>query len=120
MIGLIVSVGLKPKWEFGMALDFARGKRTCLARLAGAFLIVMLDRSLMAQALGELTGTVTDPARTPVAFALVTATHVETGRALPAATTTDGSYRFSLPSGKPTARTAICAARTALQSLSAD
>jgi uncharacterized protein YegP (UPF0339 family) len=54
---------------------------------------------LMAQVMGELTGTVTDPAGTPVAFAFVTATNVETGRALPAATATDGSYRFSLPSG---------------------
>jgi uncharacterized protein YegP (UPF0339 family) len=53
----------------------------------------------MAQAVGELTGMVTDSAGTPVAFAFVTATNVETGRALPAATGTDGSYRFSLPSG---------------------
>jgi len=98
-VPLIVSVGLKPKWEFGMALDIARARRTCFAGLAGAFLIVISAPSLMAQAVGELTGTVTDPAGMPVAFAFVTATNLETGRARPAATAADGSYRFNLASG---------------------
>jgi hypothetical protein len=82
-----------------MVVDIACAKRVCFASLAGALMIVALAPSLMAQVMGELTGTVTDPAGTPAAFALVTATNVETGRALPAATTTDGSYRFSVPSG---------------------
>ena len=99
MSGVIVSVGLKPKRESGMDLGIAYAKRVCSVGLAGALLIVALAPSLMAQAVGELKGTVTDPAGAPVAFAFVTATNVETGRALPAATATDGSYRFSLPSG---------------------
>jgi len=98
-VPLIVSVGLKPKRESGMVVDIAHVKRICFAGLAGACLIVMLDPSLMAQALGELTGTVTDPTGTPVAFAFVTTTNVETGRALPAATGMDGIYKFTLPSG---------------------
>jgi len=82
-----------------MVLDIAGARRPCFAGIAGAFLIIISAPSLMAQAVGELTGTVTDPAGTPVAFAFVSAINVETGRALPAATATDGSYRFSLPSG---------------------
>jgi hypothetical protein len=53
----------------------------------------------MAEVMGELTGTVTDPAGAPVAFAFVTTTNVVTGHALPAATGMDGNYRFTLPSG---------------------
>ena len=82
-----------------MLANIALRSRTCRAGLAGAFLIVTSVPSLMAQAMGELTGTVTDPAGTPVAFALVTTTSVGTGRELPAATGMDGTYRFSLPSG---------------------
>ena len=82
-----------------MVLDIACARRHCFAGLAGTFLIVISAPSLIAQALGELTGTVTDPAGTPLAFAFVTATSLQTGRALPAVTTTDGSYRFSLPNG---------------------
>jgi len=80
-----------------MVLNIARARRTCFAGLAGALLIAMLAPLLMAQA--ELTGTVTDPAGTAVAFAFVTTTNVETGGALPAATGMDGIYRFTLPSG---------------------
>jgi hypothetical protein len=82
-----------------MLANIARRSRTLLAGLAGAFLIITSAPSLMAQAMGELTGTVTDPAGTPVAFALVTTTSVETGQVLPAATGMDGTYRISLPSG---------------------
>jgi hypothetical protein len=82
-----------------MVVDIACAKRPCFAGLAGAFLIVVLAPSLMAQAVGELRGTVTDQAGTPVAFAFVTATNVETGRTLPAATAPDGSYRLGLPPG---------------------
>jgi hypothetical protein len=53
----------------------------------------------MAQGLGELTGTVTDTTGTPVPFAMVTTTSEDTGLVLPAATATDGTYRFRLPSG---------------------
>jgi hypothetical protein len=82
-----------------MLANIARHSRTCLAGLAGALLIVISVPSLMAQVMGELTGTVTDPAGTPVAFALVTATSMESGRTLPAATAADGSYRLSLANG---------------------
>jgi hypothetical protein len=53
----------------------------------------------MAQGVGELTGTVTDPAGAPVVFAMVTTTSVGTGQVLPAATRMDGTYKFSLPPG---------------------
>jgi hypothetical protein len=82
-----------------MLANIARRSRTCLAGLAGAFLILTLAPTLMAEVMGELTGTVTDPAGTPVAFALVTTTSVETGQVLPAATGMDGTYRLSLSSG---------------------
>jgi uncharacterized membrane protein len=82
-----------------MLANIAHRSRTCLAGCAGALLIIISVPSLMAQAMGELTGTVTDPAGTPVAFALVTATSMESGRALPAATAADGSYRLSLANG---------------------
>jgi hypothetical protein len=57
--------------------------------------------SLMAQTdgTGALTGTVSDPTGAPVPFAMVTATSVATGRDRPAATGTDGTYKFSLPPG---------------------
>jgi hypothetical protein len=58
----------------------------------------------MAQGTGELTGTVIDPSGAPVAFAMVTATSVDTGRVQPAATGTDGTYNFSLPPGNYTMR----------------
>ena len=67
-----------------MVLNIACARRTCFAGLAGALLITISAASLMAQAVGELTGTVTNLAGTPVAFAFVTATSMETGRALPA------------------------------------
>ena len=82
-----------------MLANITHRSRTCLAGCAGALLIIISVPSLMAQAMGELTGTVTDPAGTPVAFALVTATSMESGRALPAATAADGSYRLSLANG---------------------
>jgi len=82
-----------------MLANIARRSRTCLAGLAGALLIIIWAPSLMAEVRGELTGTVTDPAGTPVAFALVTTTSVETGQVLPAATGMDGTYRLSLSSG---------------------
>ena len=99
MSGVILSVGSKPKRQAGMVVNITHGRRTCFAGLAGAFLIVTSAPSLMAQAVGKLAGRVTDSAGTPVAFAFVSATNVETGRALPAATGTDGSYRLSLPPG---------------------
>ena len=82
-----------------MLAKIARRYRTCLAGLAGALLIIIWAPSLMAEVMGELTGTVTDPAGAPVAFAFVTTTNVVTGHALPAATGMDGNYRFTLPSG---------------------
>ncbi len=79
-------------------MGFAHRLRNCLAGLAAAFLMVTAP-SLMAQARGELTGTVTGPDGAPVGFALVTAAGTESGYRLAAATGTDGTYKFSLPSG---------------------
>ena len=45
-----------------MLAKIARRYRTCLAGLAGALLIIIWAPSLMAEVMGELTGTVTDPA----------------------------------------------------------
>ena len=82
-----------------MVLNIAGARRHCFGGLAGAFLIIISASSLTAQVSGELTGRVTDSGGAPVAFAFVTATNVETGRALPTATAADGGYRFNLPSG---------------------
>lgn len=64
-------------------------------------LFVPSTTSLTAQmdSKGALTGRVTDPSGAPVAFALVTATSIDTDQVRPAATGTDGTYRFSLPPG---------------------
>jgi hypothetical protein len=69
-------------------------------------LFVTLAPSLMAQTdgTGALTGTLIDPSGAPVAFAMVTATGVDSGRVQPAATGTDGTYKFSLPPGDYTMR----------------
>ena len=82
-----------------MVVSFAPGVRTCLAGFTATFLIVTASQSLMAQARGELTGTVTGPDGAPVAFALVTAASTESSYRLPAATSMEGTYRFSLPAG---------------------
>ena len=82
-----------------MRANIPHRSRTCVAGLGSVFLFVVLAPSLRGQGVGELTGTVTDPTGTPLAFAMVTATSVETGQVLPAATGTNGTYSFSLPPG---------------------
>jgi hypothetical protein len=82
-----------------MLANIAHHRRACVAGLAGVCLFVILTPSLKAQGKGALIGTVTDPTGTPVAFALVTTTSVDTGQVLPAATQTNGTYKFSLPPG---------------------
>jgi len=79
-------------------VSIAHRVRTCLAVFACTSLIVTAP-SLMAQARGEVTGTVTSADGTPVAFALVTAANTESSYRLPAGTDMDGTYRFNLPSG---------------------
>ena len=79
-------------------MSIAHRVRTCLAVFACTSLIVTAP-SLMAQARGEVTGTVTSADGTPVAFALVTAANTESSYRLPAGTDMDGTYRFNLPSG---------------------
>lgn len=86
------------KSEEGIVVRFIHRSRNCLAGLAAGFLFVTAP-SLVAQASGELAGTVTGPDGAPVAFALVTAAGTESGYRLAAATGTDGTYRFSLPTG---------------------
>ena len=82
-----------------MRANIPHRSHTCVAGLGSVFLFVVLAPSLRGQGVGELTGTVTDPTGTPLAFAMVTATSVETGQVLPAATGTNGTYSFSLPPG---------------------
>src|ERR1035441_5272541 len=82
-----------------MRANIPHRSRACVAGLAGVLLFVVLAPSLMAQGVGQLIGTVTDPTGAPLAFAMVTATSVETGQVLPAATGTNGTYGFSLPPG---------------------
>src|SRR5271157_1085206 len=82
-----------------MLANIAHHRRACIAGLVGVGLCGIFAPSLMAQGTGTLTGTVTDPAGVPVAFATVTTTSFATGQVLPAATGTNGIYRFSLPPG---------------------
>ncbi|MFZ0961544.1 MAG: carboxypeptidase-like regulatory domain-containing protein [Terriglobia bacterium] len=82
-----------------MLANNAHYRRACLAGLTFVCLFILLAPSLMAQGTGGLIGTVTDPTGAPVAFAMVTATSEDTGQVQPAATTTDGTYRFRLPPG---------------------
>jgi hypothetical protein len=75
--------------------------RGCVKGLVVVCFFVPSTPSLRAQTAGTgaLTGRVTDLSRAPVAFALVTATSVDTDQVRPAATGPDGTYRFSLPPG---------------------
>ena len=84
-----------------MLANAAHNWRACVGGLVIVYLFVVLAPSLMAQAhgTGALTGAVTDPTGAPVAFAMVTTTSVDTGQMQPAATGTDGTYKFSLPPG---------------------
>jgi len=82
-----------------MPANIAHCRCACVVGLAGVCLLVILEPSLRAEGTGALTGTVTDLAGIPVVFATVTTTSFDTGLVLPAATGTDGTYRFSLPPG---------------------
>ena len=84
-----------------MLRNTLRHWRSGVRGLLVVYVFVTLASSLLAQTAGTgaLTGTVTDPTGAPVAFALVTTTSVDTGQVQPAATGTDGTYRFSLPPG---------------------
>src|ERR1700681_2601380 len=84
-----------------MLRNTLRNWRSGVRGLVVVCLFVTLAPSLMAQTAGTgaLTGTVTDPSGAPVAFAMVTATSVDTGRVRPEVTETDGTYEFSLPPG---------------------
>jgi hypothetical protein len=82
-----------------MPANIPRRSRAFFAGPLGVCLFVTLAPTLMAQGTGALTGAVTSPAGVPVAFATVTTTRIDTGQVLPAATGTNGIYRFSLPPG---------------------
>jgi hypothetical protein len=82
-----------------MLRDITHRTKVCVTFLAGFFLFIISVPLLMAQGVGELTGTVTDATGVPLAFAMVTATSAKTGQLLPAATGPDGTYRFRLPAG---------------------
>ena len=84
-----------------MLRNTLRNWRSGVRGLVVVCLFVTSAPSLMAQTAetGALAGTVTDPSGAPVAFAMVTATSVDTGKVRPAATETDGTYEFSLPPG---------------------
>jgi hypothetical protein len=96
---VLASVGSKQQTEIRMLPDIAHRRRVCVTLLAGVFLFAISGQLLMAQGVGELTGTVTDPTGAPLAFAMVTAMSMETGQMLPAAAGADGIYKFSLPPG---------------------
>ena len=82
-----------------MLAIIAHHRRACVADFVGVCLFVILAPSLMAQETGALTGRVTDPTGDPVAFAMLTTTSVDSGQVLPAATGTNGIYKFNLPPG---------------------
>ncbi|MGA3328534.1 MAG: carboxypeptidase regulatory-like domain-containing protein [Terriglobia bacterium] len=84
-----------------MLANTAHNWRACVGGFAVVLLFVILGPSLMAQTggRGALRGTATDPTGAPVAFAMVTTTSIDSGQTLPAATGTDGTYKFSLPPG---------------------
>ena len=84
-----------------MLADAAGKWRAWATGLVVACLFVTLSPSLLAQSneTGALTGRVTDPSGSPVAFAMVSVTSTDTGRVWPAATGTDGVYQFRLPPG---------------------
>ena len=63
-----------------MLPDIPYPRRVGVTVLAGFFLFLIFAPSLMAQGRGELTGTVTDRAGAPMAFAMVTTTSVDTGQ----------------------------------------
>ena len=82
-----------------MQPDIPYPRRVCVTVLTGFFLFLISTPSLTAEGTGELMGTVIDRNGTPLPFAMVTTTNVDTGRMLPAATGIDGRYRFRLPPG---------------------
>ena len=65
------------------------------------YLMITMARPVTAQeaGTGALAGTVTDASGATVAFALVTATNLDTGKMRPEVTLTDGSYQISLTPG---------------------
>ena len=83
-----------------MLASIAHQRRAWFAVLLGLCQFVILAPALMAQGVGTLAGKVTDPDGEPVPFAVVTATSVDTGQVLPAATGADGAYKFRLPLGR--------------------
>ena len=84
-----------------MLTSTAQNWRGGVRGLVVVCLWVTMAPSLRAQTDGSggLAGTLTDPSGIPLAFAMVTATSVATGQVHPAASGTDGTYRFSLPPG---------------------
>jgi len=84
-----------------MPAKISHNRSVCIASFVCVCLFVILAPSLMAQTdgTGALTGTVIDPSGAPVAFAMVTATSMDTGQVQPSATGTDGTYNFSLHPG---------------------
>ena len=84
-----------------MLTNTAHNWRGGVRSLVVVCLFVILAPSLMAQTdgTGALKGTLTNPFGAPVAFAMVTATSLDSGQVRPAATGRDGTYEFSLPPG---------------------
>jgi hypothetical protein len=82
-----------------MLANIAHHRRAWFAGLLGVCKLVIFAPALMAQGVGTLAGKVTDPVGDPVPFAVVTATSIDSGQVLPAATGADGTYKFRLPLG---------------------
>jgi len=82
-----------------MLAKIAHQRCAWVAGFLGVCQFVIFAPALMARGMGALAGKVTDPAGDPVPFAVVTATSVDTGQVLPAATGADGTYKFRLSLG---------------------
>ena len=82
-----------------MLASIAHQRRAWFTVLLGAVPIRNLSPGADGARGRKLAGKVTDPDGEPVPFAMVTATSVDTGQVLPAATGADGTYKFRLPSG---------------------
>jgi len=82
-----------------MLANFPRLARACITRLAGGLLCAVCASSLWAQNLGQLKGRVMNADGAGLPFAIATATRVDTGEELPAATGPDGAYQLNLPPG---------------------
>ena len=82
-----------------MTTDFAHGKPACGGGLVVGLLLLVAAPLLMAQSTGQFRGAVTDAFGSPVPFAMITVTSIDSARMLSAVSGMDGSYRIAVPPG---------------------